>query len=91
MTEHDDFLQIPRGVSQASTLARNLEAIQVVRFERGSNEMHWKESNIMNFKVQNFYSESMLKVQEKAFVEWKNLVKLPQRRKTTFCQPYSHY
>ena len=40
--EHDDFLQITGDVSQAKYGSRKpkLEVIQVVHFERGSNEMH---------------------------------------------------
>ena len=40
--EHDDFLQITRDVSQAKYASKKakLEVIQVVQFERGSNEMH---------------------------------------------------
>ena len=40
--EHDDFLQITRDLSQAKYASKKakLEVIQVVQFERGSNEMH---------------------------------------------------
>ena len=40
-----------------------LEVIQVVRFERGSNEMHWKQSNMDEFQSAEFlqrkYVESL--------------------------------
>ena len=49
--EHAGFLQIPRGAFQAKYASKKpkLEVIQVVQFERGSNEMHWKESNVDEF------------------------------------------
>ena len=52
--EHDNFLQVPCGVSQAKYASKKpkLEATKCT----------WKKVLWMNFKVQNFYSESMLKV-----------------------------
>ena len=53
---HDKFLQNSHGVYQAKYASKKpkLELILVVRFERRSNEMHWKESNMHEFQSAEF-------------------------------------
>ena len=67
--EHAGFLQIPRGAFQAKYASKNskLEVIQVVRFERGSNEMHWKESNVDKFQSAEFLQRKYVKSLGKDF------------------------
>ena len=61
--EHAGFLQIPRGAFQAKYASKKpkLEVIQVVQFERGSNEMHWKESNVDEFQSAEFLQRKYVK------------------------------
>ena len=67
--EHADFLQIPRGAFQAKYASKKpkLEVIQVVRFERGSNEMRWKESNVDEFQSAEFLQRKYVKSLGKDF------------------------
>ena len=61
--EHAGFLQIPRGAFQAKYASKKpkLEVIQVVRFERGSSEMRWKESNVDEFQSAEFLQRKYVK------------------------------
>ena len=54
--EHVNFLQILRDVSRAKYASKKpkLWVIQVIQFERGSNEMRWKESNMDEFQSAEF-------------------------------------
>ena len=67
--EHDDFLQLPRGVSQAKYASKKpkLQVMQVIRFERASNEMHWKESNMDEFRSAEFLQRKYVKSLGKEF------------------------
>ena len=66
----DDFLEFPKGVSQAK-YAQNkprLEDVQVVKFVRGSNQMYWKNDHRdNNFKSSRFLQKKYEKSIEKEF------------------------
>ena len=58
-----------------------LEVIQVVRFERGSNEMHWKESNMDEFQSAEFLQQKYVKILGKDFCRVKKLRGVATERK----------
>ena len=60
----DDFLHIPRGVSQGAFAKSKpkLEDLRVVEFHRGNYKLHWKtEHEQHDFFWQNFYSGKLKK------------------------------
>ena len=57
LMKHDDFLQIPRGVSQAKYARKKPKLFDSSRTICTGRKAIW-----MNLKVQNFCSESMLQV-----------------------------
>ena len=65
----DDFLELPKGVSQAKYEQNKprLEDVQVVKFVRGSNQIYWKNDHRDN----NFESSRFLQKKYEKSIEKK--------------------
>ena len=77
--KYNDFLDFPEGVSQANYTREKpkLEQVQVIKFERGSIKMFWKESH----KSESFKSSKFL--QKKCE---RNIGKKINRVLTSWCE-----